>query len=48
VENGPAGMELATGQSVLVAYDYRSAQTIPIPGEWRTAIREMEGSSLPA
>jgi acyl-CoA thioester hydrolase len=48
LENGVAGLELATGESVLVAYDYRSAQTIPVPGEWRAAIRELEGSSLPA
>jgi acyl-CoA thioester hydrolase len=48
LENGVAGVELATGESVLVAYDYRSAQTIPFPKEWRAAIRELEGSSLPA
>jgi acyl-CoA thioester hydrolase len=46
LENGPGGGELATGASVLVAYDYRSSQTIPIPEVWRAAIRQLEGLTL--
>ncbi len=46
LENGAGGPELASGESVLVAYDYRSSQTIPIPDEWRAAIRELEGERL--
>jgi len=35
--------ELATGSAALVAYDYRSRQTIPLPAEWRERIGEFEG-----
>ena len=35
--------ELATGSTVLVTFDYRSQQTIPIPAEWREKISEFEG-----
>jgi acyl-CoA thioester hydrolase len=48
LENGPGGLELATGSSVLVAYDYRSSQTIPVPEDWRVAIHKLEGLSLPS
>ncbi len=34
----------ATGSSVLVAYDYHSNRSVPIPDEWRTAILAFEGS----
>jgi acyl-CoA thioester hydrolase len=37
------GEEFATGSTVLVAYDYRSSQTAPIPDDWRRVIREFEG-----
>jgi acyl-CoA thioester hydrolase len=33
---------LANGSSVLVAYDYKVGQTIPIPGDWRQAISTIE------
>ena len=46
LENGAGGPELATGESVLVAYDYRTGQTIPFPDEWRAAISQLEGLSL--
>jgi acyl-CoA thioester hydrolase len=46
LENGQGGLELASGASVLVAYDYHSSRTIPIPEDWRAAIRELEGLSL--
>jgi acyl-CoA thioester hydrolase len=46
LENGPEGELLASGSSVLVAYDYHSGQTIPIPDNWRRAILELEGDAL--
>jgi acyl-CoA thioester hydrolase len=46
LENSPGGELLASGDSVLVAYDYRSGQTIPFPVDWRHAILELEGDSL--
>jgi acyl-CoA thioester hydrolase len=42
IEDSQSGEELARGSSVQVAYDYRSAQTIPLPGHWRQAIGEFE------
>jgi acyl-CoA thioester hydrolase len=35
--------ELATGSAVLVGYDYRTNETIPIPEEWREKINRFEG-----
>jgi len=37
------GRGLATGRTVLVAYDYRQARSIPIPEEWRQTITAFEG-----
>lgn len=34
--------ELATGSAVLVGYDYRTNETLPIPEEWRGKIAEFE------
>jgi acyl-CoA thioester hydrolase len=34
---------LASGSSVLVAYDYHSGKSIPIPDGWRAAITLYEG-----
>lgn len=34
--------ELATGSAVLVAFDYRNRQTIPIPDAWREKIAGFE------
>ena len=36
------GAELATGSSVLVAFDYRNGQTLPISAEWRETISKFE------
>ncbi len=33
----------ATGTSILVAYDYRTQETIPIPSRWREVLSEFEG-----
>jgi acyl-CoA thioester hydrolase len=38
-----SGKELAKGEVVIVAYDYRQEKTIPIPNEWREKITEFEG-----
>ena len=43
IEDAETGNELATGSSVLVAYDYHQEQTIPIPDGWRQVIRDFEG-----
>jgi acyl-CoA thioester hydrolase len=37
-----SGKELATGSTVLVTFDYRSQQTIPIPTAWREKISVFE------
>ena len=37
-----SGMALATGSTVLVAYDYHTHQTVPIPDEWRKKIDAFE------
>lgn len=39
--------ELATGISILVAYDYQSAESIPIPTAWRSAIESYESGGSP-
>lgn len=37
------GKELSTGSTVLVAYNYQSGETVPIPDSWREIIQEFEG-----
>jgi acyl-CoA thioester hydrolase len=43
IEDADSGKELATGSTALVAYDYRTSQTVPIPDAWREKIRQFEG-----
>lgn len=43
-----SGKELAKGAVVIVTYDYRTSQTIPVPQEWRKRIEEFEGLTLEA
>jgi len=43
--NAGTDQELATGSAVLVAFDYRNRQTIPIPDAWREKIAGFEGLS---
>jgi acyl-CoA thioester hydrolase len=38
-----SGDVLATGGVVMVAYDYRKKQTVPVPTDWREKIRAFEG-----
>jgi len=40
------GDVLASGEVVLVAYDYYKEKTIPIPDEWREIISRFEGLEL--
>jgi acyl-CoA thioester hydrolase len=47
MEDGQTGLELASGSTVLVAYDYRLGQTIPIPPLWRDTISKFEGLTEP-
>jgi acyl-CoA thioester hydrolase len=46
LEDAGDGQELASGSTVLVAYDYRAARTIPIPEGWRQAIAGFEDLAL--
>jgi len=45
IEDTKTGQELATGNSILVAYDYQNGQTIPLPDGWRLVITEFEKQS---
>ena len=42
IEDSRTGDVLSTGSSVLVAYDYRRQETIPVPEKWRRAITAYE------
>jgi len=46
LEDAHSLAELARGSSVVVAYDYRNSQTIPIPERWRQVISQFEGALL--
>jgi acyl-CoA thioester hydrolase len=43
VVDADTGKELAKGEVIMVAYDYRAEKTINIPHEWREKITEFEG-----
>ncbi|MGA2111878.1 MAG: thioesterase family protein [Anaerolineales bacterium] len=43
IETYPEGKEMATGQAVLVAYDYHHGVSIPVPERWRSVISKFEG-----
>lgn len=42
---GPARL-IAVADSTLVSYDYPGERPIPVPDEWRSAMRKFEGRSL--
>lgn len=42
LEDLESGKALCTGSSVLVAYNYRSRESIRVPDKWREAIRTFE------
>jgi acyl-CoA thioester hydrolase len=46
LEDTGDGRLLATGSTVLVTYDYRQNQTIPVPESWRKAIAAYEQLDL--
>jgi acyl-CoA thioester hydrolase len=37
------GALIATGQSVLVAYDYAAGRSLPVSDEFRVRVAEMQG-----
>ena len=43
IENSQDGIIFATCKIVLVAYDYHSSKTIPIPASWREILTTFEG-----
>ena len=43
LEDAHTRQELAVGSTVLVAYDYRTGLTIPLPADWRETISQFEG-----
>ena len=43
VVDSDSGRELAKGEVVIVAYDYKQETTIPIPQKWRDTFIEYEG-----
>lgn len=43
VDESEGGIEFATSTSVLVAYNYQDAKSVPVPESWRTIIRDFEG-----
>ncbi len=48
IENTDSGQAFAEGSSVIVTYDYRTEETIPVPERWRRVIADFEGLSLEA
>lgn len=46
LEDCDTGKPLATAKTVMVAFDYRSHQSIPVPDDWRKKIREFEGEEV--
>ncbi len=42
LQDAQTGQELATGESVVVTYNYHQHLSIPIPDAWRKAITELE------
>ncbi len=43
VVEAKTGQEMARGEVVMVAYDYRAGKTIRVPDEWRKIIDQFEG-----
>jgi len=42
IEDTDTGQEIAAGKAILVAYNYHSNQTIPLPESWRRVIAAFE------
>ena len=43
VMNAETGKVMASGEVVLVTFDYESMKTIPVPEDWKKRISEFEG-----
>jgi len=43
IENDTTGVRAATAETVMVAYDYHTHQSIPVPEDWRRKIAAYEG-----
>lgn len=48
LQDSTDGAELANGSTILVTFDYRSGNTIPLPQNWRSAIGAFEHLPMPA
>jgi acyl-CoA thioester hydrolase len=46
IEDRASGKVHAVGKTIMVAYDYRTRQSIPVPDAWRTIIRGFEGAGM--
>jgi acyl-CoA thioester hydrolase len=46
IVDADTGKVLARGEVVMVTYDYRAAQTIAVPHEWREKIGQFEGLNV--
>jgi acyl-CoA thioester hydrolase len=46
IVDAESGKELAKGEVVVVAYDYKQEKTIPIPQEWKEKITQFEGLKI--
>ena len=46
IVDAKTGNKLATGEVVMVTYNYREERTIPIPDDWRRKIIEFEGLNV--
>lgn len=46
IVDADTGKMLARGEVVMVTYDYRAAQTIAVPHEWREKIGQFEGLNV--
>jgi acyl-CoA thioester hydrolase len=42
LEDRDTGQPLAKAETIMVAYDYHTHQSIPVPDDWRKKIREFE------
>jgi acyl-CoA thioester hydrolase len=47
LQDSADGAELANGSTILVTFDYRTGNTIPVPEHWRRAIGAFENLSTP-
>ena len=44
IVDGDSGQVYAEGTVILVTYDYRTSQTVPVSDAWREKFKEFEGS----